>query len=88
MDRDVENAFHAVVEAAYAMQEAGKRWGRNSKELELASKAYAIFISLASKAYENCMAEYYELTGKARTEHWDKHCSEDPSCQECKQFDL
>ena len=47
MDRDVENAFHAVVEAAYAMQEAGKRWGRNSKELEL-----------ASKAYENSMAEY------------------------------
>lgn len=77
MDRDVENAFHAVVEAAYAMQEAGKRWGRNSKELEL-----------ASKAYENSMAEYYELTGRARTEHWDKHCSEDPSCQECKQFDL
>jgi hypothetical protein len=77
MDRDVENAFHAVVEAAYAMQEAGKRWGRSSKELEL-----------ASKAYENCMAEYYELTGKSRTEHWDKYCNEDPSCQECKQFDL
>ena len=77
MDRDLENAFHAVVEAAYAMQEAGKRWGRNSKELEL-----------ANKLYESRMAEYYELTGRSRQDHWEKYCSEDPSCQECKEFDI
>ncbi len=40
LSKAAEKAFDAAIEAAYIMEEAGKRWTENSKEIALASMIY------------------------------------------------
>lgn len=40
LSKAAEKAFDAAIEAAYIMEEAGKRWAENSKEIALASMIY------------------------------------------------
>ncbi|NBV28017.1 hypothetical protein EBS02_03215 [bacterium] len=40
LSKAAEKAFEAAIEAAYIMEETGKRWARNSKEIALASMVY------------------------------------------------
>ena len=40
LSKAAEDAFDAAIEAAYIMEEAGKRWARNSKEMAMASMIY------------------------------------------------
>jgi len=40
LSKAAEKAFDAAIEAAYIMEEAGKRWAGNSKEIALASMIY------------------------------------------------
>ena len=40
LSKAAEDAFDAAIEAAYIMEEVGKRWSRNSKEIAVASMIY------------------------------------------------
>ena len=68
-------ALEKTVDAAHAMESAGRRWGRDSKELDL-----------AVKAYDHCLQEYYELAALAE-DHWEAFCKIDPSREECRVYD-
>lgn len=72
-----EHALSEVVSAAEAMQDAGRRWGRTSKELEL-----------ATKVYEMRMQEYYDTLNDQSTLHWEKYCESCPGCEECRIYDV
>ncbi len=68
-------ALEKATEAAHAMETAGRRWGRDSKELDL-----------AIKAYENCLQDYYELAAIA-DDHWEAFCKVHPWREECRIYD-
>lgn len=77
LSESAEQALNEVVDAAEAMQEAGRRWGRTSKELEL-----------ATKVYEMRMQEYYDCLTGEREQYWQKHCEQCPGCEECRVYDV
>jgi hypothetical protein len=73
----VDDALAHTQEAAAAMAQAGRRWGRNSKELEL-----------ATKAYDAALEDYRDAIEQQREEHWAAHCANCAGCEECRVYDL
>lgn len=57
LSQAMEEAFDAAIEAAYAVEEAGRRWARNSEEISLVSKLY------------NWRIEEYDLLSKKQCLH-------------------
>ena len=77
LSKEADDAFNCAIEAAYAMEVTGKRWGRTSKELELVSHIYYLR-----------MEEYYELSGKKDNLHWQLRCQHEPWSQGCRVYDV
>jgi hypothetical protein len=74
LSKAAEEAFHAAIEAAYAMQEVG---------------ASVEDRALAYKAYQHHMERYYWFNGEgSREDWWDKECSLFPDSQRCKLHDI
>lgn len=74
LSKAAEEAFHAAIEAAYAMQEVG---------VSVEDRA------LAYKAYQHHMEQYYWYSGKGDTESWwDDECSKAPDSPRCKLYDV
>lgn len=74
---DADEALTAAAKAAKAMEDAGRRWGRASKELEL-----------AAKAYETAVEDYYDALNAQRERHWAEHCDICEGCEECRMYDV
>jgi hypothetical protein len=75
---ETEMAFNQAIEAAYKMQEVGQTYGLESEQM-----------NQANGEYRRLMDQYYALNENDRREQWwDKRCKEQPSCDECKCFDL
>lgn len=72
-----EEAFHSAIEAAYAMEDAVKRWGRESAT---ALTAYAV--------YDKRMQRYYELTRGYRERFWNRKCYREPWLPGCRNYDV
>jgi hypothetical protein len=74
LSKAAEDAFHAAIEAAYAMQEP---------------QASAEDRALAYKAYEHFMEQYYWHSGKEDSEDWwDRECSLFPDSPRCRLYDV
>ena len=74
LSKAAEEAFHAAIEAAYAMQEPGV----SMEDRELAEKAYV-----------HHMQQYYWFNGEgSREDWWDKECSLFPDSPRCKLYDV
>jgi len=72
-----EEAFHAAIEAAYAMEDAVKLWGREDRRS-----------LLAYETYEARMQKYYELTHNYRERFWSRICSKEPWLPNCRLYDV
>lgn len=74
LSKAAEEAFHAAIEAAYAMQEPG---------VSVEDR------KLAEKAYVHHMQQYYWFSGAgSRDDWWEKECSLAPDSQRCKLYDV
>ena len=73
-----EAAFNQAIEAAYKMQKVGQVHGLQSEQM-----------SQANGEYRRLMDKYYALNqNDQREQWWDQRCQQEPSCQQCKCFDL
>ena len=72
LSKAAEDAFHAAIEAAYAMQEPG---------VTMEDRA------LAYKAYEHHMQQYYWYKEQGE-DWWEEECALSPDSARCKLYDL
>jgi len=70
-----EEAFELAMEAAKAIEEAGKNFGPQSEESRL-----------ARLAYRQWMEEYQDLTSADAL--WEMHCRHSPEARGCGGLDL
>ncbi len=73
-----EEALELAMEAAEAVEEAGKSFGPQSEEARL-----------ARLAYQQWTEEYQALTSDARESvFWTKHCQECPEARGCRDYEV
>jgi len=72
-----EEAFHAAIEAAYAMEDMARLWGKDSEQVD---GAYAI--------YEARMQHYYDLTRSNHERFWNRRCHKEPWAPGCRLYDV
>lgn len=71
-----EEAFHSAIEAAYAMEDMVRLWGRESDK---ALMAYEV--------YEARMQRYYELTRSHHERFWNQRCYREPWSAGCRMYE-